>query len=248
MNSSVPAAQLRSMLQRHVTTIVTHMKGKCWAWDAINEPFDDDGSLNHGLWYNALGPGYIAEVLTMVHAIDPDALLFINQVRRGCHAMPCRTVPCGVAPKPVASAHVRRPGGLVQDRNEELNPKSDGMYAFFQNVTAAGVPLHGLGMECHLDLVNLPNLTSVAANIARFGALPGVQVHITELDISLNNTLLQTAADMYAQATPPRPLLVHGAAPDVGCPPSTTQVGHAGGVLWELAQCVPRGQGMHLLR
>ena len=127
----------------------------------------------------------------MVHAIDPAALLFINQVQS----------PCGSSGR-AASTDCSLTTNALQDRNEELNAKSDGMYAFFKNATAEGVPLHGLGMECHIDLVRLPNLTSVAANIARFGALPGVQIHITELDISLNNTLLQTAADMYEHPRP----------------------------------------------
>ena len=79
---------LRDMLTVHVTTIVTHMKGRCAAYDAVNEPFASDGTLKQDIWYNAFGGDYIPYVIRLVHSIDPAALLFINQVR------PCRLCRC----------------------------------------------------------------------------------------------------------------------------------------------------------
>lgn len=69
------------MAREHVTAIVTHMKGKCQYWDVVNEPFAGNGSLKDTLWKRALGPEYLATVLQWVHSIDPDAILFLNDVR-----------------------------------------------------------------------------------------------------------------------------------------------------------------------
>ena len=69
------------MAREHVTAIVTHMKGKCQYWDVVNEPFAGNGSLKDTLWKRALGQEYLATVLQWVHSIDPDAILFLNDVR-----------------------------------------------------------------------------------------------------------------------------------------------------------------------
>jgi endo-1,4-beta-xylanase len=46
-----------------------------------------------------------------------------------------------------------------------------------------GVPIDGVGLQMHISALDL-DTASVAANLARLTAL-GVQVHITELDVSL---------------------------------------------------------------
>lgn len=68
-----------------------------------------------------------------------------------------------------------------------MNALSTGFYHYYAEAIAQGLPLFGYGMECHIHLDHLPNLTSVADNMRRFSAL-GVQIHITELDVSTNNT------------------------------------------------------------
>jgi endo-1,4-beta-xylanase len=69
---------LQELLRTHIQDEVSHFRGKVWAWDVVNEPFDPDGSYRDSIWLRRLGPGYIADALRWARAADPDAKLFIN--------------------------------------------------------------------------------------------------------------------------------------------------------------------------
>jgi endo-1,4-beta-xylanase len=71
-------AQLADILKQHIFTEVGHFRGKIWQWDVVNEPLNEDGTLEATIWEKALGPNYIAEALTWAHEADPRAKLFIN--------------------------------------------------------------------------------------------------------------------------------------------------------------------------
>ena len=66
---------------------------------------------------------------------------------------------------------------------EELNPKSDAIYAMVRDLRHRGVPIDGIGFQMHIFNLT-PNYASIAANFARFGKL-GIQIHITEMDVAL---------------------------------------------------------------
>jgi endo-1,4-beta-xylanase len=72
------ATQLTSILQNHIANVAGHYKGQVYAWDVVNEPFNEDGTYRTSLWYNTLGSGYIATALRAARAADPDAKLYIN--------------------------------------------------------------------------------------------------------------------------------------------------------------------------
>jgi endo-1,4-beta-xylanase len=66
-------------LRTHITTVMTHFKGKVYAWDVVNEAIDDGSSVYRtSQWYNICGEDYIIEAFKAARAADPDAKLFYN--------------------------------------------------------------------------------------------------------------------------------------------------------------------------
>jgi endo-1,4-beta-xylanase len=72
------AAQLEAILKQHILTEVGHFAGEVNEWDVINEPFNNDGTLQSNIWLNTIGPDYIPMALEWAHEADPSAKLFIN--------------------------------------------------------------------------------------------------------------------------------------------------------------------------
>jgi len=66
-------------LRTHITTVMTHFKGKVYAWDVVNEAIDDGSSVyRNSQWYAICGEDYIFEAFKAARAADPDAKLFYN--------------------------------------------------------------------------------------------------------------------------------------------------------------------------
>lgn len=71
-------AQLRDILRNHIMVEAGHFKGQVYAWDVVNEVFDDNANLRNTFWLQKLGSGYIADAFRWAHEAAPDAQLYIN--------------------------------------------------------------------------------------------------------------------------------------------------------------------------
>jgi endo-1,4-beta-xylanase len=74
----LPRDEAAELLRRHITDVVTHFRGRVWAWDVVNEPLEADGSVREALWSRSLGPDYIVQSLHLARAADPAVRLFVN--------------------------------------------------------------------------------------------------------------------------------------------------------------------------
>jgi len=170
--NSFTTEQLNRLLQEHIERVVTRYRGRVFAWDVVNEAFDEDGALKASLWYNRPGIGfagksteYIEQAFHWAHAADPEALLFYND-----------------------------------NGAETLNKKSDAIYAMVKDFKYRGVPIDGIGMQMHIFDLQADS-HSISKNIARFTALD-LQVHITEMDVAapVDTMGRASAADLARQA------------------------------------------------
>jgi endo-1,4-beta-xylanase len=80
-NRSWTRAQLLTVLQKHITTVLTHFKGRISSWDVVNEAFNADGTVRDCLWSRVIGDDWVEQALRFAHAADPNVKLFYNEIR-----------------------------------------------------------------------------------------------------------------------------------------------------------------------
>lgn len=147
--------QMSALLQEHIATVMKHYAGQVFAWDVVNEALDENGRPKNSPWYNQPGIG-----------MSDQGTAYIEQAFRWARAA-----------DPQALLFYNEAEG------EGLNRKSEAIYAMVKDFKRRGVPLDGVGLQLHISRLDF-DTAALAANIARLAAL-GVQVHITELDVSL---------------------------------------------------------------
>lgn len=79
---------------------------------------------------------------------------------------------------------------------EAMNAKSNAVFRLISDLLSAGMPLHGIGFQCHFT-TNGVDLSSFARNLQRFADL-GLELYVTEMDVRL--PLPATAETLARQA------------------------------------------------
>ncbi|GAA5183476.1 hypothetical protein GCM10025771_35160 [Niveibacterium umoris] len=156
-NGDATREELTERLHTYIRDVVTHFKGRVYAWDVVNEAFipDEPGKpqidgWRQSNWYRILGPQFIALAFKFAHEADPDALLFYN------------------------------------DYNTEKPAKRAMILQLIRDLQTQGVPIHGIGHQSHYTSTNPSDFGSLEETIVQVSNL-GLTNHITELDISISS-------------------------------------------------------------
>ena len=82
-------------------------------------------------------------------------------------------------------AHAADPDALLfyNDYNESQPDKRDKIYRLVRGLKEKGVPIHGIGLQAHWN-IHWPSLDDIREAIEQYASL-GLQLHITELDMSM---------------------------------------------------------------
>jgi endo-1,4-beta-xylanase len=163
-------AQLSGILQNHINTVVGHYAGQVYAWDVVNEAFNDNGTLRSTIWSDSPGIGlagtaYIQQALRWAHAADPKALLFYNDYGA-----------------------------------EPVNAKSDAIFNMAQDFKARGVPIDGIGMQMHFTTSTGPlsSIESNIKRITGLGLQ--VHITELDVRLPVDSSGNASASDLATQA------------------------------------------------
>jgi len=180
--------ELEAVLQSHISNVVAHYKGKVFAWDVVNEIIksssyglrnrtlaSSDG--DYSIWSQNQTDDYlIRKAFEFAHAADPDAQLFVNDNNNYGGGIP------------------------FADHIFWNQTQADLLYSYVAQWVSDGVPVHGVGMQLHLDEGYPPVFSMIENDIIRYGAL-GLKVHFTEVDVRIaipvTSEKLQHQALMY---------------------------------------------------
>ncbi|HEX2733584.1 MAG TPA: endo-1,4-beta-xylanase [Polyangiaceae bacterium] len=82
VSTSLSASELQSAIKSHIQTTMTHYQGLVRAWDVVNEAVDTETESGYkdNIFFETLGPDYIADAFRWAREADPDALLFYNEI------------------------------------------------------------------------------------------------------------------------------------------------------------------------
>ena len=111
-------------LEDHIKTVVSHYKGRVYAWDVLNEVITDSDTaksiyrINGNPWMRICGEEYISKIFQWAHEADPDAVLVYN------------------------------------DYNSENPGKRDRIYTLVKRLLDEGVPVHAIGLQGHWNTGN----------------------------------------------------------------------------------------------
>jgi len=79
---------------------------------------------------------------------------------------------------------------FYNDYSTENPYKREFIYKLIKDLKAKGVPIHGVGLQCHISL-DWPDVSEIEDTIKLFSKIPGLEIHFTEIDISIAKNMIE---------------------------------------------------------
>lgn len=154
------------LMVEYITTVMTHFKGRVASWDVVNEAFNEDGTLRGDPYasYNSNTFWY--------DKVGPDWILKAFEAARAADP-DCKLF--------------YNDYGVVYNVMNWSTTKGEGIYAYFRDVLVPAGNIDGIGLQCHLGTyVDRVKAKTAFTNFADLGLL----IHVSELDMMINNNAL----------------------------------------------------------
>jgi len=168
--------EVKNNLEKYITDVMTHFKGRIFVWDVVNEAFRDDLSgvkdttdwktclrtdkNNYGAssWYGALGADYIEIAFRAARAADSDVILYYND-----YSMDNQN-------------KARAAANMIIDINARYKEETGGS----RNL------IEGIGLQSHYQAAGWFNVYYVRLSLDLFISL-GIKTAVSELDIRMTD-------------------------------------------------------------
>lgn len=169
------ATSMSKNIHEYINKVAGRYKGKVYAWDVVNEAFDDSGEYAPSELLSSVGPQYIEESFRQAREVDPDTKLFWNEWGADC----------------------------INKRSDKFYQEVKKLLSKNVPIDGVGFQMHtGLGRP--ETTTPLPDVGSVRENFKRFADL-GLEIHITEMDVQIESApgdwqdKLREEADFYGE-------------------------------------------------
>ena len=153
----LPKEQFYANMKQHIQAVVNRYKDVVYAWDVVNEAVAD----------SPVRPGQSPLRQSPMFRIAGEEFIY----------------------KAFEYAHEADPDALLfyNDYNDAEAGKCRRICDLVQRMKAAGVPVHGIGMQGHYNIYG-PSAAEIDAAISKYSQIVD-HIHITELDIRVNTDM-----------------------------------------------------------
>lgn len=147
-----------AIMKAHIDTVAGRYRGKIYEWDVVNEAIAQNGGES---------PNYRTNGSAWYSRIGPDFIdsAFVYAHRADSNAL----------------LFYNDFGG------ETMNAKSQNIYDLVSGLKERGIPIHGVGLQCHFNTGNV-DTAAIGENMRRLAAL-GLRISLTEIDIANSGTV-----------------------------------------------------------